>query len=415
MLSLVYFSQNNLFQKDILDKGSGAVRTVRKVDPKSMKRMNRQLILRYLIEHGPSSRTELVERTGLASSAVWRIIEELVDQGFVEQKEYFMKTNTKKASVYGVARNFMTCLIVDVQVLQTTVAFGFLDGSWEILETFPTTNFEEFVSRINEFLSEKTLNHLLGKKARRNRIVFSVPGIVDSLKNKLLYAPNLKWHDVDFKEYFGKKVFEVIVDNDSNLSLLAESFFSNDIKDKNNAFFLYLGEGVGGALLIDGRIVKGTNFAAGEIGHTILQIKGNIVEIEALLSISKLVAEFERLKSNPLEGNLKEKFDFVVEIWRSGDDITKQLIDTFLYNLTLTLRNIGYLVNPQIIVFGGSVNNLWENFGPIIHDRIRKIDEYGFLKGMTFRDTIFKNVSPSLPGCNVAAINRIFEDSNLMG
>ncbi|HOJ88403.1 MAG TPA: ROK family protein [Pseudothermotoga sp.] len=167
--------------------------------------------------------------------------------------------------------------------------------------------------------------------------------------------------------------------------------------------------------MIDGRIVKGTNFAAGEVGHTILQIKDNIVEIEALLSISKLVAEFERLKSNPLVGNLKDKFDFVVEIWRSGDDTTKQLIDTFLYNLTLTLRNIGYLVNPQIIVFGGSVNNLWENFGPIIHDRIKKIDEYGFLKGMTFRNTIFKNVSPSLPGCNVAAINRIFEDSNLMG
>ncbi|MGB9899852.1 MAG: ROK family protein [Pseudothermotoga sp.] len=93
------------------------------------------------------------------------------------------------------------------------------------------------------------MNHLLGKKARRNRIVFSVPGIVDSLKNKLLYAPNLKWHDVDFKEYFGKKVFEVIVDNDSNLSLLVESFFSNDIKDKNNAFFLYLGEGVGRSII----------------------------------------------------------------------------------------------------------------------------------------------------------------------
>ncbi len=172
MLNLVYFSQKNLFRKDISDKESGAVRTVRKVDPKSMKRMNRQLILRYLIEHGPSSRTELVERTGFASSAVWRIIEELVDQGFVEQKEYFMKTNTKKAAVYGVARNFMTCLIVDVQVLQTTVAFGFLDGSWEILETFPTTNFEEFVSRINEFLSEKNLEPSAGKKGEKEQNSF---------------------------------------------------------------------------------------------------------------------------------------------------------------------------------------------------------------------------------------------------
>lgn len=390
------------------------MRTVKKIDPKSMKKMNKQLVLRYLVEHGPSSRTELVAKTGLANSAVWRIIEELVDQGLIEQKEYFMKTNTKKAAVYGVARNFMTCLIVDVQVLQTTVALGFLDGSWEILETFQTDNFEEFTHRINEFLSEKTLNNLLGKR-RKNRIVFSVPGIVDSQKNKLLYAPNLKWHNVDFKEYFGKKTFEVIVDNDSNLSLLAESFFSNDIKDSNSAFFLYLGEGVGGAILINGKIVKGTNFAAGEIGHTILQIKDNVVEVETLLSISKLVEEFEKSKTNVSKGNLKERFDFLVKAWLSGDEVAKNLISAFLKNLALTLRNIGYSINPQIIVFGGSVNNLWENFGPFIHKEISKIDDYGFLNGITFRDTIFKNVSPSLPGCNVAAINKILEDSNLMG
>lgn len=390
------------------------MKTVKKIDPKSMKKMNKQLVLRYLVEHGPSSRTELVAKTGLANSAVWRIIEELVDQGFIEQKEYFMKTSTKKAAIYGVARNFMTCLIVDVQVLQTTVALGFLDGSWEILETFKTSNFEEFKHRIDEFLSEKTLNHLLGKK-RKNRIVFSVPGIVDSQKSKLLYAPNLKWHDVDFKEQFGKKTFEVIVDNDSNLSLLAESFFSNDIKDSNNAFFLYLGEGIGGAILINGRIVKGSNFAAGEIGHTILQVKDDIVEVETLLSISKLVEEFERIKTNTPEGCLKERFDYVVKAWLSGDKAARKLLESFLNNLVLVLRNVGYLINPQIIVFGGSVNNLWENFGPVIQRKISKIDDYGFLKGIVFRDTIFKNVSPSLPGCNVAAVNRILEDSNLIG
>ncbi len=390
------------------------MKTAKKVDPKSMKKMNKQLILRYLVEHGPSSRTELVAKTGLANSAVWRIIEELVEQGFIEQKEYFMKTSTKKAAIYGVTRNYMTCLIVDVQVLQTTVALGFLDGSWEILENFPTTSFEEFTYRINEFLSEKTLNRLLGKK-RKNRIVFSVPGIVDSQKSKLLYAPNLKWHDVDFKEQFGKKTFEIIVDNDSNLSLLAESFFSNDIKDSNNAFFLYLGEGVGGALLINGKIVRGMNFAAGEIGHTVLDMKDGIVEVEALLSISKLVEKFEKLKGKTLEGNLKERFDCVVKAWLGTDKIAQQLIDDFLRNLVLVLRNIGYLINPQIIVFGGSVNNLWENFGPFIEKELKKIDDYGFLNGMTFRDTIFKNVSPSLPGCNVAAINRVLEDSNLTG
>jgi predicted NBD/HSP70 family sugar kinase len=110
----------------------------------------------------------------------------------------------------------------------------------------------------------------------------------------LCYAPNLKWKNIDFKEVFGEKDFEIMVENDSKLSLLAESFYSSDIKNSSNAFFLYLGEGVGGAIFINGRMIRGMNSAAGEIGNTLLRICDGLVEVEKLLSIANLKEEYNR-------------------------------------------------------------------------------------------------------------------------
>ncbi|MDI3495499.1 MAG: hypothetical protein PWQ72_1626 [Pseudothermotoga sp.] len=382
----------------------------KKIDPRSMKRLNKQLILRHLIERGPRSRIELVAMTGLANSAIWRITEELIQEGLIEQKGYFMRTNTKRASVYGPTKAFATSLIIDVQVLQTTVALGFLDGSWEIISSFPTNGFEEFLNNIDSIMNSKLFDERLRKG--KTRMVFSLPGIVDGKNCTLLYAPNLKWHNVDFREHFARYGFEILIDNDSNLSLLGESFFAKDIKNSNNAFFLYLGEGVGGALLINSNIVKGSNFAAGEIGHSILMVKNTIFEVEELLSISKLVSMFEQTTGENLEGSLKERFDAIVRFWLAGDKTTHQLIDDFLKNLVITIRNIGYFMNPEIIVFGGAVSNLWETFGSFIEKELLQIDIYGFLRNIKFRDTIFKSVSPSLPGCNITAINKILEDMN---
>lgn len=379
----------------------------KKIDPRSMKQLNKQMILHYLIENGPCSRIELMEKTKLASSAIWRITEELLDEEFIEQKEYYVRTNTKKAAVYGPTKSFAASLIVDVQVFQTTVALGFLDGSWEVLDVFPTNGFDDFSRRVCHILESEISDNRMRKD--RTKIIFSLPGIVDDKKCELLYAPNLKWHDVDFKRCFGKYNFEIFADNDSNLSLLGESFFAKDIESSGSAFFLYLGEGIGGAVLIDGKIFKGKNFAAGEIGHSILSINESATEAEELLSISRLVERFEQLNDMSIKGNLRERFERLVEAWHSENTFACDVVDEFLKNFVIMLKNIGYFINPQIVVFGGAVNNIWETFGTRIEKQLSDMDKYGFLNGIKFRDTIFKNISPSLPGSNVAAINRILE------
>ncbi|KUK23126.1 MAG: ROK family protein [Thermotoga sp. 47_83] len=371
----------------------------KKLNPRSMKQENKRMILRYLIESGPHSRVEIAKKTGLAQSAIWRIVEELINEGLIEEKG--MATGRRRRAVtYGPTRSFVTAIIYNVEVLETLVAVGFLDGTWRIVERFPTPRvFEEFKEKVKESYENILRTHTLNESI--SKLVFSLPGIVNTEKRLLIHAPNLGWRDVDFQKEFEGLGFDVMVENDSNLSLLAEEFFSQDVKSSSVSFFLYFGEGIGGAISVNGSIVRGKNFAAGEIGHVVLDISSNR-EVEDFLSISKLIAEVEK-KVN-LQGEfLEEKFRYLKRLWFSGEERVRKIMDNYLRCVAVVLKNVIYFLNPGVIVLGGIVNDLWETFGSFIKKELEKITDRE-IADVLIRDTIFKEVPPSLVGGNVLVI-----------
>ncbi|MCD6550801.1 ROK family transcriptional regulator [Thermotoga sp.] len=379
----------------------------KKLNPRSMKRENKRMILRYLIESGPHSRTEIAEKTGLAQSAIWRITEELMNEGLIEEKG--MATGRRRRAVtYGPTRSFVTAIIYNVEVLETLVAVGFLDGAWRIVERFSTPkSFEKFKQRVfssyENILKTHTLNESITK------VVFSLPGIVNTKKKFLIHAPNLGWRDVDFREEFKNLEMDILVENDSNLSLLAEEFFSQDVKDSSVSFFLYFGEGIGGAISVNRKIVRGENFAAGEIGHVVLDISSD-KEVEDFLSISRLVAEVE--KQTSLRGEfLEEKFRHLKRLWFSGEERVRKIMENYLRCVAVVLKNVIYFLNPGVIVLGGIVNDLWETFGSFIKRELDRITEKE-IAFVVIRDTIFKEVPPSLVGGNIYVIEEFLKNVN---
>lgn len=368
-----------------------------------MKRENKRIVLRYLIETGPHTRTEIAEHTGLAVSAVWRIIDELVREGFVEEKG--TTTGAKKRAVlYGPRRSFVTSIVVNVEILETTVAIGFLDGSWKILERFETSrNFAGFCEKITKVVGRLRAEFPLED---RTALVFSLPGIVNSHDGVLIYAPNLSWENINVSDVFREIGLQVYVENDSKLSLLAETFYMHDVKSSDVSFFLYFGEGIGGAISVNGKIVKGRNFAAGEVGHVILDSKK---EVEQFLSVSGLISRVER-KVKLGGTTLREKFSHLVQLWFSNSEAVREVLEEYLDYVAIVLRNVLYFLNPGVIVLGGIVNNLWENFGTIVRRKLEVMVVEKVLKDVIIRDTIFKEVPPSLVGGNVLAIERILRE-----
>jgi|GEM_PF-411909 len=375
-----------------------------KLNPISMKRENKKLILRYLIERGQSSRMEIVRHTKLAQSAIWRIMNELVNEGLVQERG-FTTGKRRKPVIYGPTRSFITSVVYNVEVLETLVAIGFLDGSWKVIERFPTPlNFELFKESVKmsfeKIVKEKTIRKDITK------IVFSLPGMVNYEKKLLIFAPNLNWKNIDFQQEFVDLNMEVFVENDANLSLMAEQFFSQDVKRSKVAFFLYFGEGIGGAISVDGSIVRGKNSAAGEIGH--VTFNGDKNEIESFLSVSRLIDKVQKWVGNN-DSPLEEKFQRLKRLWFIGQRDVKKILEDYLHHVAVVLRDLVYFLNPDVIILGGLINDIYETFGPYIRRELETITEKEILTGVVIRDSIFKEVPPSLVGGNVLVIENVLK------
>jgi len=171
---------------------------------------------------------------------------------------------------------------------------------------------------------------------------------------------------------------EVFVENDANLSLMAEQFFSQDVKRSKVAFFLYFGEGIGGAISVDGSIVRGKNSAAGEIGH--VTFNGDKNEIESFLSVSRLIDKVQKWVGNN-DSPLEEKFQRLKRLWFIGQRDVKKILEDYLHHVAVVLRDLVYFLNPDVIILGGLINDIYETFGPYIRRELETITEKEILTG----------------------------------
>ena len=209
-----------------------------------------------------------------------------------------------------------------------------------------------------------------------------IAGLVD-IDGKLRRAPNLVEVDgLDIGPILKSKLgVPVYVDNDVNCAALAE--LSDGVAaSANNSLLVTLGTGIGGALIVDGRIHRGAFGMAGEPGHMIVNPRGLICACgkqgcwEAYASAAGLKnLAIDRAKNGRLQqindkvqGDLnKIASEDITQAARRGDIQSVELIDDFAYWIALGLTNCAALLDPEVIIIGGGLVAEWDLLG----DRIR--------------------------------------------
>ena len=209
-----------------------------------------------------------------------------------------------------------------------------------------------------------------------------IAGLVD-IDGKLRRAPNLVEVDgLDIGPILKSKLgVPVYVDNDVNCAALAE--LSDGVAaSANNSLLVTLGTGIGGALIVDGRIHRGAFGMAGEPGHMIVDPRGLICACgkqgcwEAYASAAGLKnLAIDRAKNGRLQqindkvqGDLNEiASEDITQAARRGDIQSVELIDDFAYWIALGLTNCAALLDPEVIIIGGGLVAEWDLLG----DRIR--------------------------------------------
>ena len=253
----------------------------------------------------------------------------------------------------------------------TKTKYSLVNESGEILESgsFSTKDNKEIIfSNVKNIVEEfKNKNYSI------DGLAFSMPGVIDVKNGYMITGGALRdLYDFPFKEKLEQYIgIPVELENDVNCVALAEKWQGN-AKDCENFVCLTVGTGVGGAIYIDGKMVRGTKYAAGEFGFMITDRRENYEEASLSMSGSVrggLIQTYARKKGINWEELNGEK---IFELAENGDKIALEVIDDFYTSLAYSVYNLSVSLNPEKILIGGEITRR-EDFIKIIEDKVEII------------------------------------------
>ena len=268
---------------------------------------------------------------------------------------------------------------IDLGGTKTSVSLGNSQGKLLIRRVYPTKSAASTLAEAKRII-QVLLAEYDPKRKKTKGIGISACGPLDLNRGILLNPPNMPtWRNVPLKKIFFQAFgFKVAVDNDANSAALAEKTFGAG-KNVQSLFYYTVSTGIGGGLIIDGRIHHGASFDAGEIGHSVILPKGPKCRcgkygcLEALASGTSIARiARERVNKNSLILKLagkKKDIDAIIvaQAAKKGDRLARTIYQQAAFYLGLSVTNVIQIINPEMIVMGGGVSKAGEIlFRPLI-------------------------------------------------
>ncbi|HXR08399.1 MAG TPA: ROK family protein [Candidatus Acidoferrum sp.] len=224
------------------------------------------------------------------------------------------------------------------------------------------------------------------------------PGTVDAETGRILFAPNLRWEDIALKKILEKQLgVPVFVENDCNAAMLG--IYETELSGKpREVVGIFLGTGIGGGIILDGKLYSGYSGTAGEIGHMVIEVGGPKCScgsrgcFEALASrtaifrrLSEAVADGKKTMLTELLGpDLKDlRSGDLRKAIKKGDKLVEQIIEEAAEYTGIAVANIINIMNPQVVVLGGGViDALGDEMMAIILETAQDYGMSGATKGV---------------------------------
>ena len=258
-----------------------------------------------------------------------------------------------------------------VDIGGTTCKIGFFDTNgtlldkWEI-KTNTENNGESILSDVAKAVDNKLAQEAISKDDVQG-IGIGVPGPVDS-QGVVHRCVNLGWGVVNVAEELGNLTgLTIKVGNDANVAALGE-MWQGGAKGSKDVIMVTLGTGVGGGVIVGGKIVVGQFGAGGEIGHmTVDPFDDRVCNcgktgcLELYASATGIVYETKKALKDYKEATTLRDLDEVTakdifDAAKEGDTFAKERVDDLGQKLALAAGNIALMVDPEVFVIGGGVS-----------------------------------------------------------
>lgn len=260
---------------------------------------------------------------------------------------------------------------IGIDIGGTNIACGMIDESGTVAyrKSIPSKGNREKTAILDDIAG--LINELKCRaEVSAAAVGIGVPGIVSKDRDFIQYCPNINLSRLHIKKEIERRTgLAAFADNDGNLAALAEHE-AGVLKGFQNAVLLTLGTGIGGGIIVGGRVIRGANGLGAEVGHMVIGENyydcncGKNGCFETFASASALVRHTKRLLDGPGASSLKglEGIDAkaIVEAAKNGDRLANESYSRFIHYLGIGIVNLINILDPEIIALGGGLANAGE-------------------------------------------------------
>ncbi len=265
---------------------------------------------------------------------------------------------------------------VGIDLGGTNIVAGVVNDNYEIIAKASTkTNCPRPDKEIADDMAMVALNAISNANLTVGDIEWigvGAPGIANNKTGVIEYSNNLGFVNTPMVKYIQNHIKKpIFIENDANAAAYGE-FVAGAAKGANNAVCITLGTGVGGGIVIDGKIYSGSNSAGAEIGHTVISVdgpqcscgrKGCFEVFSSATGLIRMTKEAMELNKDSLmwtfaderNGKVSAKTSF--DGMRVGDKTAIEVVDKYIKYLATGITNVINIFQPDVLCIGGGVCN----------------------------------------------------------
>jgi predicted NBD/HSP70 family sugar kinase len=331
--------------------------------PRVTRQLSQRAVFEGLLHKGPISRADLSKATGLSKQTISEVVDEFERRGWARPIGRTSGNIGRTAVLYELCTDSGHVVGVDVGGTKVTAAIADMSCA-TLLETTEPTDPNGGVAILDQIarLVSRLAREVNAHPSRVLCVAIGAPGVENKRTGVIELAPNIRGLDeIEVGKILKEKLApHVLIENDVNLALLGE-IWQGCAREAAHVAFLAFGTGVGLGLAANGRLVRGENGAAGEIGY--LPVGGDAFAPETR---SQGALEYEigaggimrryRAAGGVSVGNIREIFDRLAD----GEPLAEKIIDDTARIAALAASSVAALFDPQLIVVGGAIGGRGE-------------------------------------------------------
>lgn len=342
----------------------------RAATPETIGEANRMLILNYLRKKGKMSRADLSRSLSISFPAISSNVKSLLETNYIREVGAGDNSLGRKSTLLAFNEERGYVIGVDLGRFLTRINMADLSGNSTASLCEPTEVGQGTNGMIKNLVN--MLSKVVEKSGKSKKkvlcICIGIPGVIR--EDKIILAPFLPDFSpsVLIKSISLEFATDIVIENSVNLGAIGEKWKGSGKKFSNFGFINY-GVGVGSALMIDGKLYKGANGAAGEIGFMVSDPAKLRSEFNEVGALENIIAR-DKIQRSITHQNFKEEVSKLIEKYKNNDVYSKMLLDEIFLTLGIAMINMSAILDLEAIIISGGLGTC---LGKLFEERWREL------------------------------------------